>query len=502
MPEDREYELKFTVAPAAASRLATHPALAAAKATSRREHLVSTYFDTAEGALHQHRVTLRVRAIGQRTVQTLKRSGASLVDRDEWEREGGDTPDISWLRSTPLADLFSDKAVSAGLDPRFTVDVDRTILPIAFEGTSIEGAFDEGTIRADIASMPVNEFELEHKDGPAEGLVRLARTLARDVPLVLSLTSKAERGFAVADASWGHPSKRIPLELAGIGTLGDLFTRGSARLPARPQWQRRPDRRCRERRGRAQDAHRAPPHSRRAGVVPAGAASARRRSRLERALKWMSDRLGAARDSDVFRHLAETGTDGTRLADTLEPRRRRAHARLKAALASARWRLLLIDILAFSIDGMRRSRRERRAAPFTRRRLRKLSRHLAEDARGLRRLRPEALHDVRKRAKMLRYDLDLVADLPKLGVRGKRLRRTGDDLQTLQDTLGEMHDAVALGERLQESILSRRVPPKSFAVGEWPAVLDAARAMQAREPNAHALQKATKAARRLRRRAM
>ncbi len=501
MPEDREYELKFTVAPAAASRLATHPALAAAKATSRREHLVSTYFDTAEGALHQRRVTLRVRAIGQRTVQTLKRSGASLVDRDEWEREGGDTPDISWLRSTPLADLFSDKAVSAGLDPRFTVDVDRTILPIAFEGTSIEGALDEGTIRADAASLPVNEFELEHKDGPAEGLVRLARTLARDVPLVLSLTSKAERGFAVADASWGHPSKRIPLELAGIGTLGELFTavlqgclhalgRNAALIGGAEN-------------GEAVHKTRiALRHIRAALALFRPVLRRRRRSRLERALKWMSDRLGAARDSDVFRHLAETGADGTRLADTLEPRRRRAHARLKAALASARWRLLLIDILAFSIDGVRRSRRERRAAPFTRRRLRKLSRHLAEDARGLRRLRPEALHDVRKRAKMLRYDLDLVADLPKLGVRGKRLRRTGDDLQTLQDTLGEMHDAVALGERLQESILSRRVPPKSFAVGEWPAVLDAARAMQAREPDAHALQKATKAARRLRRRAM
>ena len=381
------------------------------------------------------------------------------------------------------------------------MDVDRTILPIAFEGTSIEGALDEGTIRADAASLPVNEFELEHKDGPAEGLVRLARTLARDVPLVLSLTSKAERGFAVADASWGHPSKHIPLELAGIGTLGELFTavlqgclhalgRNAALIGGAEN-------------GEAVHKTRiALRHIRAALALFRPALRRRRRSRLERALKWMSDRLGAARDSDVFRHLAETGTDGTRLADTLEPRRRRAHARLKAALASARWRLLLIDILAFSIDGVRRSRRERRAAPFTRRRLRKLSRHLAEDARGLRRLRPEALHDVRKRAKMLRYDLDLVADLPKLGVRGKRLRRTGDDLQTLQDTLGEMHDAVALGERLQESILSRRVPPKSFAVGEWPAVLDAARAMQAREPDAHALQKATKAARRLRRRAM
>ena len=433
-------------------------------------------------------------------MHTLKRSGASLVEREEWEREGGDTLDLAWLRTTPLAHLFADEDIVAELDSRFTVQVDRTILPIAYDGTTIEGAIDEGAIRAGTASLSILEFELERKDGPEEALLRLGRKLARDIPLVLSLTSKAERGFAVADATWGHPSKSIPLELARVQTLRDLFTsvvqgclhalcRNAALI------------------GSVEDGEAV--HKTRIALRHIRAALAmfqpvlrrRRLARLKRELKWMSDKLGAARDADVFRQLAGNGADGSPLAAALEPRRRRAHERLEAALASARWRLLLIDVLAFSIEGVRRSQRARRASAFARRRVSKLRRGLARDARDLCHRPPEALHDLRKRAKMLRFDLDLIGDLPKLDVRGKHLRRTGDDLQALQETLGEIHDAEALAVRLQESILSRHAPPKNIADDDWPAVVEAARTLRASEHGAGALHKAAKAVRRLRRRA-
>ena len=500
MPKGREYELIFSVAPAAAARLAGHPALGTAGTEARRERLLSTYHDTAEGALRRRGVTLRVRSGEHQTVHTLKRSGASLVERDEWEREGGDTPDLGWLRMTPLADLFADEDIATRLDPRFTVDVDRTILPIAYGGTMIEGAIDKGAIRAGAASLSVHEFELERKHGPEQGLLRLGRKLARDMPLVLSLTSKAERGFAVADASWGHPSKSIPLDLGDVRTLRDLFTavvqgclhalcRNAALIGGVED-------------GEAVHKTRiALRHIRAALALFAPVLRRRRLARLKGELKWMSDKLGAARDADVFRQLAGTDADGSPLAAALEPRRRRSHVRLEAALASARWRLLLIDVLAFSIEGVRRSRRARHAAAFTRRRVRKLRRGLAEDARGMRHQPFEALHDLRKRARMLRYDLDLVGDLPKLDVRRKHLRRTGDDLQALQETLGEIHDAEALAARLHESILSRRAPPKNVANDDWSAVVGAARTFRAAEPKASALHEAAKAGRRLRRRA-
>lgn len=261
------------------------------------------------------------------------------------------------------------------------MDVDRTILPIVFGGTIIEGAIDRGAIRAGGASLAVHELELEHKNGPALGLMRLGRELARDMPLVLSLTSKAERGYAVADASWGQPSKVIPLELSAIDTLRDLFmavlqgclhalSRNAALIGGVEDGDAVHKTRIALRHIRAALALFRP-------VLRRG-----RLARFERDLKWMSDRLGAARDADVFRQLAEERA--APLAAVLEPRRRLSHAHLEAALASARWRLLLIDVLAFSIEGVRRSRRGRRAAPFVRRRVGKLRRRLARDARGLR----------------------------------------------------------------------------------------------------------------------
>ncbi len=67
------------------SRLLTDP--------SRSDELVSTYFDTPDLCLRQHGTSLRVRAIDEQRLQTLKLNGtvhAGLFERDESE---GPVPD-------------------------------------------------------------------------------------------------------------------------------------------------------------------------------------------------------------------------------------------------------------------------------------------------------------------------------------------------------------------------------------------------------------------------
>lgn len=499
----REFELKFTVDPAAMSRLASHPLLAGAAPSS--EHLVSTYYDTARSDLRRRRLSLRVRVGDRATVQTLKRSGHSLVDRDEWEMQGGGAPDLAWLRTTPLAAVFAEDALAGGMDPRFTVDVQRTILPIDYAGTRIEGAIDSGAINAGDASLPVHEIELEHKGGPRDGVVALVRHLARDLPLVLSLASKAERGYAVADRNWGRPSKDIPVDLTGARTVEAVFTsvlQGCLHALCRNALLIGDG-------GNEEAVHKtriALRHIRAAFALFAPALRRKGFDHLARDLKWMSDRLGAARDADVFAALvsargASVEAGGPGLATVLAPRRRRVHARLSAALSSARWRLLLIDLLAFSIDGVRRARREERAAPFLRRRLRRLRRRVGRDARGMASVPAGALHDLRKRAKMLRYDLDLVGTVPDLGIASRRIRRTAADLQVLQEELGAIHDAEGLAARLDALVLARHAAPKSVARAAWPGVVAAAQAMAARPPVGAALKKAAKAGKHMRKRA-
>jgi inorganic triphosphatase YgiF len=56
---------------------------------------------------------------------------------------------------------------------------------------------DKGTIAAGRRSSPVREVELELKRGDAAELFKVARTLARQVPAQLTVTSKPERGYAL-----------------------------------------------------------------------------------------------------------------------------------------------------------------------------------------------------------------------------------------------------------------------------------------------------------------
>jgi triphosphatase len=57
-------------------------------ARAKTEELVSTYFDTAKTKLRKRGVSLRIRRMGDRHIQTIKRDRAddrAALSRDEWE---------------------------------------------------------------------------------------------------------------------------------------------------------------------------------------------------------------------------------------------------------------------------------------------------------------------------------------------------------------------------------------------------------------------------------
>lgn len=476
MTSDREYELKFSFPEEATERLVSHPTLRAALPERRLSRMVSTYFDTADCSLHRRRISLRVRRSGNRSTQTLKRAGPSLVERDEWEHEvAGSSPDLAWLRTTPLKDLFE---TDAPIDARFAVEVERTILPIAFKGAKIEAALDHGSVRSAGLSLPINEIELELKEGRKASVAELARHLAREMPLVLSLASKAERGFAVADLTWGRPSKSLDLDLSQVKTLAQVFEavvqsclHGICYNAALV--------------GTTRDEVDAVHKTRilvrhlRAALDLFGPVLRRKHLKAVRAeIKWMSDLLGAARDADVFQtSVFDKAAEAMVVhgADTLATFTRgdqsRAHDCLHRALASARWRLLLVDLAEFSETGVRRSLRHRRYRSFVRKRLEKRRHTLADNARRIRTRTPDALHEIRKRAKMLRYATEFfdnteVAD-----------HRLAEALQVLQQCLGEIHDGQALDAYL-DARFSKTHKPAKMAQSDWRCLQDAASALK------------------------
>ncbi len=503
MPDGREYELKFAIDPGDCEALVAHPALAQAPLDRRLSHLVSTYYDTPDDRLRELRVSLRVRRDDGGAVQTLKRAGGSYVDREEWERASdGSAPDLAWLRETPLRALFD--GVGDTLAPRFTVDVTRTTFPLRRDAAAIEAALDRGEIRAAGHALQVSELELESKAGEPSAVFAVARDLVRDLPLTLSLASKSERGFAVGDDVWGHPSKTIRLSLDGRMTRQNAFevivqaclhalTRNAALVTD-------------DEAGEAVHKTRIALRRLRAAIVLFRPSLRRKRElALRRDIAWIAGKLGVARDADVLK----TGylepalrdpllTGAPALAMLMASRRGRAHAALRAALASPRWRLLLVELLAFSIDGIRRKRRDLGYRGFARRRLKGRHARLATSTRGFTKLTTRALHDVRKASKSLRYDLELFADVPKLGARRKPFVRLLDTLQAMQDSLGLIQDREAVRARLRSDILDRP-RPASASAEIWRTAASAARVIGRRAPDHAKLEvKAAKAAHRLR----
>ncbi|MGX1169888.1 inorganic triphosphatase YgiF [Bradyrhizobium sp. USDA 372] len=119
-----ETELKFRLAPRKLSSVLRDGALNGQRGDRSEQDLVSTYYDTSKQKLRRHGLTLRIRKVGDRYVQTVKAGGAGTVTRGEWEHEvAGARPDFKQIKNTPLANLASKKLprkLRAGFGPRST----------------------------------------------------------------------------------------------------------------------------------------------------------------------------------------------------------------------------------------------------------------------------------------------------------------------------------------------------------------------------------------------
>ena len=84
-----ETEIKLSLSPRAASRLARHPLLSPIE--PQRVLLVNIYYDTPDRRLQRERVVVRHRRKGREwlmTVKTVSTVSAGLAQRSEWEVPG------------------------------------------------------------------------------------------------------------------------------------------------------------------------------------------------------------------------------------------------------------------------------------------------------------------------------------------------------------------------------------------------------------------------------
>lgn len=197
-----ETELKFTLDAAGEARLRRHPAFEAMRLAPRRtRELVSIYFDTPEQALAAAGISLRLRKVGRRWIQTIKRRagavGEGLFSNHETEcaAPGGR------LVLTGADPAFAAVAAARGetpLAPLFETRVRRVIEHLSAPGGGeVELALDRGSIVAGERTAPILEAELELKAGDTGAVFEVARVLFDRGPVRLAATNKSARGYAL-----------------------------------------------------------------------------------------------------------------------------------------------------------------------------------------------------------------------------------------------------------------------------------------------------------------
>ncbi len=437
----------------------------------RTERLRSTYFDTGDFRLRRRGFTLRIRAEGERLIQTLKAeaapgSGAALRRR-EWSQ-----PVESFTPRLPAA---TDPAVRAAmrmirpaeLAPAFSADVLRRTATIRVDapgraGAVVEVARDSGEIAAGGKRTPVSELELELREGPPSALYDLAMAVQSRAPLRIQTASKAKRGYVLAagEGYAGHKARAPALE-PGISVdraLDGIF------------------RACLDHCVANQDAvlagtdpegvHQfrvALRRLRSAFAVFAAVLPSAEVARLDREAKGFLDALGPARDWDVF--VAETlasvraarprDSSLEALAAAAEAARRRAYERAEALhapgyttflLALGRW----IETAGWR-DGAGGAALDRPLARLAGALLDERHGRVLKRGRGLQRQSDERRHRLRIALKKLRYASDFFAtQFP-----GATTRRHVKAARRLQDDFGRLNDA-AVAERLLEGLLRSR----------------------------------------------
>jgi len=458
LPAPVETELKLALEPAAVARLRRSPLLRALKVgRGAKQRLVSVYFDTADRKLLRHDLSLRVRQVGTKRIQTLKAAAHAPLARHEWECEvDGDVPDLESLialTGVPPGGLDGDEV----LQKVFATDVERTAWPLRLEdGSEVELALDLGQISTDRGSAPICEAELELKSGAAARLFELAADLHRDVPFRVEGRAKSVRGYALA-AGDPAPSARAVMPLLDPGMDVEAAFKAIAWACLRHLDLNES---CAALGHDPEGVHQVRVALRRLRSVfslfrdnlPPDAAD------LVAELRWLAGACGPARDWDVFivqvltplRERLPREASLARLAEAAVAERATAYAAVREALAAPRTTILKLRLGQFLTAPWNLPAGTPALVAFADAVLRKRYRKLAELGRRKAELGPEQLHALRLLAKKQRYATEFFR-----GLYGKKaVRRHVQALMAVQDVLGLMNDA-SVGAGLMDRVAAR-----------------------------------------------
>ena len=490
MKSAQEIELKFA-ASAKALRLMQRR-LPAKTQNTKPKTLVSVYFDTAKLKLHKRGLSLRVRRDGKRRLQTIKAGDRQGVVRGEWEHETtSDGPELKAARGSPAYELLAQKKVRRALKPVFETRVTRVAHPVEAGDSVVEISFDQGEIDTGRACWPISEVEFELKRGHPADLFKLAKDFARKSPVELALASKAERGYVLLNGEKDTPIKAASIAVAPDMEAGPAF-QAIARSCLRQLVDNLPALRQRDPEG----LHQARVALRRLRANISLFAELVHNSQtqaIKHELKWITNEFGPAREMDILAARASDGaetqspmTDVERtgvpaIKNEVRQKRSRAFGRARSAIASPRFRIFLVDLVAWietgawlaSNDPLLQAEAKRPIAGFAREELSRRRKKILKRGRKLRELDPPRRHKLRIEVKKIRYAAEFFGGVFPGRKANRRRQIFLGKLEPLQDCLGDLNDITVnreltahLAMEQQEGSHRKAKTAAAFVVGE------------------------------------
>lgn len=464
-----ETELKLRIKPDLLGRLRRHPLLRELRlSASRTRKLYNVYFDTDDMALRKNRIALRVRHDGSHRIQTLKapdkgHAGAAQRYREYEATIDGDRPKLELIEDGKLREALP-MSTPEDLKEAFTSDITRSTTPLSLAETKIELAVDTGEIAAQDRREPVCEAELELKSGLPFRLYELALKLHEEVPFTVEYRSKATRGYDLLLGEKPKPRRSEDIELEP----GMTAWQGFVAIARECLTQMRANEDCARLGEDPEGVHQLRVGLRRLRAVFslfAGVLPEEQRQHFVDELRWAQQRMGPARDWDVF------------LEDTLAPLRERLpdDTNLRALTSAAsRARAQAYEQVAATLDDRRYTRMQLQldlwlesgggddpaenadpqpwAKPIdgvARDVLARSHRKLRKLAKRFDGLNDEERHELRINGKKARYAAEFFRAL----FQHKPAQKYAKRLSEMQDCLGSMNDAV-VGHRLLDELAS------------------------------------------------
>lgn len=478
----KEIEVKLELAPASLRDFEKIPLLRTVTPVGKGENQVSVYFDTENQKLRKKGLTLRVRRQGRHYRQTIKAAlNSGSIERDEWETEiPGKRPDLDQADGTALEPYLTGK-LRRRLKPLFETRVNRTVYPLVANGHAIALTLDRGTIETGKRSLPLCEIELELKRGTAAELFDVARALTQSLPAQLAVKSKSDRGYELIDGE-----QERPVKAASVALLPGAPARQAFRIVGLACLKQIVNNDGALNKGDFEGVHQM-----RVGLRRLRAAMSlfsallgdSQTASIKKELKWLAGELGPARELDVLvsRVVAPVRRQRRRwrgmpsLSQEIAERRHAALARAQAAVQSARFRSLTLEVAAWLETGawtkpqdeLTRDRGDLPIEAFAFEQLARRWRKVRKKGSVVAKLGARSRHKLRIQTKKLRYAAEFFASLFRTKRAVKRRKQFLAALERLQDALGDLNDIAVHEKRIAAMGVRRRRSNASrvFAAG-------------------------------------